>query len=150
MTDKDTTSEFSIEKLKEVTDNHNDRMVKIPSSIYTYRSYYGMPSNLSWDDRDVNFEVIVNSLAYLMQNDILHLMKGAYERYWAYLMELDYHKMFNKPKNAFRERFQIVKATKIAVTMYKKDILYVFDNGDILIVKDMILSKKLRDIREIE
>jgi hypothetical protein len=85
-----------------------------------------------------------------MKNDILHLMKGAYERYWAYLMGVDYHQMFNRPKNAFRERFQIVAVTKIAVNMYKKDILHVYDSGDMLIVTDKDLAEKLRNIRGIE
>lgn len=150
MTNKKGASEFSIEKLKEVTDKHNQQRIKIPSAIYSYRSYYGMPSELSWDTENEDFSALVAALAYLLEQDMLHLMRGAYERYWAMLMGEEYHKVFNNPREAFKNRFSIIQATKITVKMYEKDILYVYHDGQMLVVTDRDLAKKLRKIRNLE
>lgn len=150
MTNKKDASEFSIEKLKEVTDKYNQKKIKIPSAVYSYRSYYGMPSDLSWDDKNEDFAALVAALAYLLDQDMLHLMRGAYERYWAMMMGEEYHNVFNRPREAYKERFSIIKATGITAKLYQKDILYVYENGNILIVTDGELSRKLRKIREIE
>ena len=150
MTDKTNASEFSIEKLKEVTDKHNRVLVRIPSSVYTYRSYYGMPANLNWDDDNEEFTKIVKELAFLMANDVLHLMKGVHERYWAHLMQVEYHKVFNKPKDTFKKCFKILNITKISAKMYEKDIIHVYNDSRMLVIVDEDLAEKVRKVRGLE
>lgn len=147
MTHKDNSPEFSVEKLKAVTDKQNQVRVKIPSAIFSYRSYYGMPSNLNWDAENEDFAAIVAALAYLMEQDLLHLMRGAYERYWAMLMDVDYHKVFNKPKEAFKDHFKIINANVVSAKLYKNSILYVYSSGNMLVITDRDLAQKIQEIR---
>lgn len=150
VTHKPNTSEFSVEKLKAVTDKQNRVKVAIPSSVYSYRSYYGMPSNLNWDSENEDFSAIVAALAYLLDENLLHLMRGAYERYWAHLMEVEYHQVFSHPKEEFKKQFDIIQATAISAKLYQNSILYVYQDGRILIMKDKKLADKVKKIRGLE
>lgn len=150
MTDKDSSPEFSIEKLKAVTDKQNQVRVSIPSQIFTYRSYYGMPNFIDKDEENEDFSAIVGALAYLIDVDMPHLMRGAYERYWAMLMEVDYHQAFRYPKDVYRDYFSIIQGTEIAQKMYKNNILWVYDDGRILVVTDGDLARKLQKIRSLD
>jgi hypothetical protein len=150
VTDKDNTSEFSIEKLKEVTDKQNQVKIAIPSQVFTYRSYYGMPNLIEGDEENEDFSAIVAALAYLMDVDLIHLMRGAYERYWAMLMGEDYQKVLNDPAKVFKQAFKIIQGTEIAAKLYKDSILHVYDDGRLLVIVDGKLARKVQEIRGLD
>jgi len=144
---KDSSTEFSIESLKAVTKQLNNKRVKIPDMIFTYRSYYCMPRLLDNYEQEEEFGTIIKAFATLHKNGLRFLLEGKYERYLAYIMEEEFHELSTPDTKIYDKYFKIVKYTKIAHKIYGKDTLYVYDDDTILVICEPGLAAKVKKIR---
>ena len=147
MTNKGKASCFMLDDLRSVTNELNTKEVMIPDMIFTYRTFDGRPDLSSKEEQFVDLAEIVGEFAVLWQNDLVYVLKGSYERFLAVKMGVSYAEMSYPNEDTYEKYFKIVKHTKIAETFYKKDILYVYDNNNLLVITDAGLAQKFRAIR---
>lgn len=147
MTKKSNDSEVSIETLKQVTKELNKVKVRIPDQIFAYRSHYAMPNLLDPYEQEEEFGTIIRAFATLHAQGLRFLLEGRYQRYMAYLMEEDFHTLEVPETKVYDKYFKIMKYSKIAHKMHKKDIIYVYDDDKILVIIATKLADKVRKIR---
>lgn len=147
MTNKDNTASHELDTLRSVTNQLNNRDVPIPDMIFAYKAYLSMPNAATEEDQVANLGDLLGEFAVLWQSDLVYLLRGSFERFLAEKMDVPYADLAYPDSDTYKKYFKIVKHTKISEAVYKKDILYVYDNNDLLVVTDAGLAAKFRKVR---
>jgi hypothetical protein len=106
-----------------------------------------MPELLSPDEKNEDLAEIVEDFALKFKMGLTYLIRGAYERYLSYIMKEDYADVSYLGTSIYKKHFKIVNYTKLAHKVHEKDILYVYDTEEILIITDPELKLTFRTIR---
>lgn len=148
MTDKKSTSAFNIDSIRKVTDKRNKHKIDLRLTKFWFPGY-----SIHADEYEIDFaeEVgeLLENLALAFESKYLWLFKGVYERFLAAKLGEDYAEMMLDP-TIYQRHFMIARACRLSYKMFEKDILYVFEDGRVLVANSNEAKRTFRNIRKVK
>jgi hypothetical protein len=149
VTDKHNSSSLNIDHIKQVTDKHNDFLIDIRMTSFYYPGYAAFPESYDYDYQE-EFSKVIEDFALFFRADMMYLMNGRYERFIAEKVDEDFTDLMLDP-NLYHDHFIIVKPNRLAYKLFKKDILYVYEEDDhFLVASSPNAQRKFRKLRGIK
>lgn len=139
---------LTIEEAKVVCDSRNDFEVDLKMQRFIYPGFSAEPSILDYKET-AEFSKLIEEFAYFYRYGMTYMMTSSYERYLCSHLPDDYMDFcFND--SLYDSYFKVIYFNKLSYKIYHKDILYVFDDGYILVSIDKGVCSKLRSLRRIK
>lgn len=148
MTDKKDTKLFNIDHIRKVTDKRNKHKIDLRLTKFWFPGYSAYMEEHEVDYAEEVSEMLEN-LALAYDASHLWLFKGIYERYLAAKIGEDYAEMMLDP-TIYSRHFLIARACRLSYKLFYDDILYVYEDGRVLVAHSFEAQKALRSIRKVE
>ena len=149
MTDKRRTSSFNISNIKKVTDKQNNFLIDIRMTSFYYPGYAAFPESYDYDYQE-HFYKVIEDFALFHRAGMMYLLNGRYERFLASKIDEDFTDLMLDP-DLYHNHFLIVKPNRLAYKLFKKDILYVYEEDNyFLVASSPNAQRKFRELRGIK
>jgi hypothetical protein len=139
----------TIEDVRKECEGRNDFMVDLSMQKFIYRGYSTNMMEFEEVERKVEFHKLIEEFAYFYRHNLMYMFTYTYERFLCSHLVEDYAEMATFPE-LYEKYFDVVKGMSLTFRLYDKDILYVFEDDFILIVKDKNVAKRFRELRGLE
>lgn len=148
MTDKKNTDLFNVDNIRKVTDKRNKHKIDLRLTKYWFPGYM-----ISSEDYEIDFSEeigeLLENLALSYESKYLWLFKGVYERFLASNIGEDYADMM-MDHTIYDRHFMVAIASKLTYKLFYKDILYVYEDGRVLVAHSREAQDALRRIRKVK
>jgi hypothetical protein len=139
----------TIEEIRKECEDRNDFIVDLSMQKFIYRGYSTNMMDFEEVERKVGFHQLIEEFAYFFRHKLMYMFTYTYERFLCSHLVEDFAEMATFPE-LYENYFDVVKGTSLSHRLYDKDILFVFEDDFMLVVKDKDVAKKFRKLRGIK
>ncbi len=147
MTDKKDTKLFKLGTIGKVPDKRNTSKINLTMTKFWFPGYSAYMEDYEKKYSE-EVSIMLEKLALTFDSSHLWLFDGVYERFLASKIGEDYTDMMLDP-DIYKKHIMICIPSKLTYKMFYKDILYVYDDGRVLVASSPECKRAFRDIRNI-
>jgi hypothetical protein len=140
---------FNINNLRKVTDNRNDKEVKVTVPRWIFPDYSHNQIFEPEFSKKLNLWEILESLALCFDSKRYWLMASDFERFIANQLDLQLWEL-NFDMDLYETHFAAINLSDLSMFLCWDDVLYVYDDSRIFIAKSELAKQKFRKLRGIE